>query len=149
MAEPRELPAPSIVADLCAQEAWRQAANEDTRRVLELACDTIRAVMRRCVTLARRNETAEADDPDSSMMPASVEWEFDICEGDVTAGRESAVAEVNRDDTDVPEYRGGIVTYRTLSIPAVTWYPAAADAVEVRALGRWLIQIADWLEGLK
>jgi len=84
MAEPRELPAPSIVADLCAQEAWRQAANEDTRRVLELACDTIRAVMRRCVTLARRNETAEADDPDSSMMPASVEWEFDICEGDVT-----------------------------------------------------------------
>ena len=438
MAEPRELPAPSIVADLCAQEAWRQAANEDTRRVLELACDTIRAVMRRCVTLARRNETAEADDPDSSMMPASVEWEFDICEGDVTmysrspspsmlrfstassgtatnailddlpksfslpsgelqstdqpilpvrvireavvnavmhrsyriqgaptqiiryanrleirnpghslksidhlgqpgsdtrnpkiaavlhevniaetkgsgirvmrelmqesnllpptmessrhpdqfvatflfhhflgpddvawlgnltaeqltdeesrvlvfvrevgaidnatyreinktetldasvhlrrlrdlkllekkgsgsrtyyvpgeafvlvprtgaagqatksreagaqsreleeqsrepgpesrereaqsrepaADRGSRVgAEVNRDDTDVPEYRGGIVTYRTLSIPAVTWYPAAADAVEVRALGRWLIQIADWLEGLK
>ena len=33
--QPRELPAPAIVADLCAQAAWREQANEDTRKVLD------------------------------------------------------------------------------------------------------------------
>ena len=57
---PYELPAPSIVADLCAQRAWDDAVDDDTRVRLEFASDTIRLLMRRCVHLAQRNERLEA-----------------------------------------------------------------------------------------
>jgi len=57
---PYELPAPSIVADLCAQRAWDDEVDDDTRLRLEFASDTIRMLMRRCVQLAKRNETLEA-----------------------------------------------------------------------------------------
>jgi hypothetical protein len=39
---PYELPPPSIVADLCAQRAWDDEVDDDTRLRLEFAADTIR-----------------------------------------------------------------------------------------------------------
>lgn len=57
---PYELPAPSIVADLCAQRAWDDEIDDDTRLRLEFAADTIRLLMARAVQLAKRNEVLEA-----------------------------------------------------------------------------------------
>lgn len=57
---PYELPAPTIVADLCAQRAWDDAVDDDTRLRLEFASDTIRALMRRCVHLSQTIERIEA-----------------------------------------------------------------------------------------
>jgi hypothetical protein len=148
--QPRELPAPAIVADLCAQEAWKQSANEDTRKVLELAAETIRAVMRRCVAIAHKVEIQEAEQPQPAESVASrVEWEFDIAEGDVMAGPVAAVAELNNEDPSSPDYAADLGPFRTLTVPLTAWYGNDSDAVEVRALGRWLVQIADWLEGTK
>jgi hypothetical protein len=148
--QPRELPAPAIVADLCAQEAWKQSANEDIRKVLELAAETIRAVMRRCVAIAHKVEIQEAEQPQPAESVASrVEWEFDIAEGDVMAGPGAAIAELNNEDPSSPDYAADLGPFRTLTVPLTAWYGNDSDAVEVRALGRWLVQIADWLEGTK
>lgn len=57
---PYELPAPSIVADLCAQRAWDDEVDDDTRLRLEFAADTIRFLMRRLVRQALHLERAEA-----------------------------------------------------------------------------------------
>lgn len=57
---PYELPAPSVVADLCAQRAWDDAVDDDTRLRLEFAADTIRLLMARCTRLALHLERAEA-----------------------------------------------------------------------------------------
>jgi hypothetical protein len=155
MAEPRELPAPSIVADLCAQAAWRQHANDDTRKVLELAADTIRSVMCRCVILARVNETSEAEElqPENpcpaAEVSSQVDWQFDIAEGDVMGGPDAALAELNNSDPGSLDYAADLGPFRTLTVPLTSWYGNQADAVEVRAFGRWLVQIADWLEGTK
>ena len=58
---PYELPAPSIVADLCAQRAWDDEVDDDTRVRLEFAADTIRLLMKRCVKLAALFERLEAE----------------------------------------------------------------------------------------
>lgn len=57
---PYELPAPTVVAELCAQRAWDDEIDDDTRLRLEFAADTIRALMRRCVHLSQQLEHAEA-----------------------------------------------------------------------------------------
>jgi hypothetical protein len=58
---PYELPAPSVVADLCAQRAWDDEVDDDTRVRLEFAADTIRLLMQRCVELAGLFERLEAE----------------------------------------------------------------------------------------
>ena len=57
---PYDLPAPSIVADLCAQRAWDDEVDDDTRLRLEFAADTIRELMQRLVRQALHLERAEA-----------------------------------------------------------------------------------------
>lgn len=57
---PHPLPAPSVVADLCAQAAWRDEIDDDVRLRLEFAADTIRLLMRRLVRQAQMLERAEA-----------------------------------------------------------------------------------------
>ena len=57
---PYELPAPTIVADLCAQRAWDDEVDDDTRLRLEFAADTIRHLMARTVVLAQQLEHLEA-----------------------------------------------------------------------------------------
>jgi hypothetical protein len=57
---PYELPPPSIVADLCAQRAWDDEVDDDTRLRLEFAADTIRHLMQRLVRQALHLERAEA-----------------------------------------------------------------------------------------
>jgi len=57
---PYELPPPSIVADLCAQRAWDDEIDDDTRLRLEFASDTIRHLMQRLVRQALHLERAEA-----------------------------------------------------------------------------------------
>jgi len=57
---PYELPPPSIVADLCAQRAWDDEIDDDTRLRLEFAADTIRMLMQRLVRQALHLERAEA-----------------------------------------------------------------------------------------
>ncbi|NBW18691.1 MAG: hypothetical protein EBR82_63035 [Caulobacteraceae bacterium] len=149
MPEPRELPAPAIVADLCAQEAWKQE-NENTRRVLESAAETIRAVIRRCIALAHKVEIHEAEDqePEESIS-STIAWEFDIAEGDVMVGPCAALAELNNEDPQRPDFDPDLGPFRTLTVPMVAWYGNDADAVEVRAFGKWLVQMADWLEGAR
>lgn len=140
----RNLPAPATVADMCAQHAWRCAEDENTRQHLELAAETIRALMARCVNLARHREQTEPPtaEPASDSL-VTVAWEFDVCEGEVLAGPDAVVAEINKDDAD------GVNEFRTLTLPCVTWFGADRDAVEVRALAGWLSQMADWLEGTR
>lgn len=58
---PYDLPAPSIVADLCAQRAWDDEVDDETRLRLEFAADTIRHLMKRCVELAGLFERLEAE----------------------------------------------------------------------------------------
>lgn len=141
----RNLPAPSAVADMAAQAAWQSAGNESLRLVLEYSADTIRALMARCVALARHREQSEPTPSEPASDPlATVAWEFDVCEGDVMAGPDSALAELNRDDA-----ADGVGEFRTLTIPCVTWFGHDRDAVEVRALAGWLAQMADWLEGVR
>jgi hypothetical protein len=57
---PYELPPPSIVADMCAQRAWDDEIDDDTRLRLEFAADTIRHLMQRLVRQALHLERAEA-----------------------------------------------------------------------------------------
>lgn len=57
---PYDLPAPTIVADLCAQRAWDDSVDDDTRLRLEFAADTIRLLMRRCIVLSQAIERIEA-----------------------------------------------------------------------------------------
>lgn len=57
---PYELPAPSVVADLCAQAAWRDEIDDDVRLRLEFAADTIRHLMQRLGRQAHALEVAEA-----------------------------------------------------------------------------------------
>jgi|688.fasta_scaffold504719_2 hypothetical protein len=140
MAE-RSLPAPSAVADMCAQTAWK-TPDENTRQILEYGAETIRALMARCVALARQKEPVERPAPNDQL--ATVAWEFDVAEGDVICGPDSAIAEINKDDD-----ADGVGEFRTLTIPCVTWFGNDRDAVELRALSGWLTQMADWLEGTR
>lgn len=140
----RNLPAPSAVADMCAQTAWK-TSDENTRLALEYSADTIRALMARCVALARYREQSEPRPSEPASDPlATVAWEFDVAEGDVICGPDSAIAEINKDDDD-----DGVGEFRTLTLPCVTWFGHDRDAVEVRALAGWLAQMADWLEGVR
>ena len=58
--KPYKLPPPATVADLCAQRAWDDEVDDDTRIRLEFAADTIRALMKRLVRQAMHLERAEA-----------------------------------------------------------------------------------------
>jgi hypothetical protein len=58
--KPYKLPPPATVADLCAQRAWDDDVDDGTRIRLELAADTIRALMKRLVRQAMHLERAEA-----------------------------------------------------------------------------------------
>jgi hypothetical protein len=57
---PYPAPAPLIVADLCAQAAWLDAVDDDSRLRLEWAADTIRALHARLVRQAGVLEQLEA-----------------------------------------------------------------------------------------
>jgi hypothetical protein len=58
---PYPLPAPLIVADLCAQAAWLDAIDDDSRLRLEWAADTIRDLHARLVRNAATLERTESD----------------------------------------------------------------------------------------
>jgi hypothetical protein len=58
--KPYELPAPKVVADMCAVQAWRDHIDDDSRLLLEMSADTIRLLMARCVQLAQKLELVEA-----------------------------------------------------------------------------------------
>lgn len=138
----KNLPAPAAVADMAAQAAWQSAHDENIRLVLEYSADTIRALMARCVALSQSLEQSEL--PSEDDHPTTVAWEFDLAEGEVLAGPDTAVAETNHDHA--PD---GVGDFRTLTVPCVTWFGFDRDAVEVRAFARWLLQAANWLEGTK
>jgi hypothetical protein len=57
---PYKLPAPSVLADMCAIQAWRDHIDDDSRLLLEMSADTIRLLMARCVRLAQQLERKEA-----------------------------------------------------------------------------------------
>jgi hypothetical protein len=58
---PHPAPAPLIVADLCAQAAWLDAIDDDSRLRLEWAADTIRELHARLVKNAATLEKTEAE----------------------------------------------------------------------------------------
>ena len=55
-----KLPPALTVADMCAQRAWDDDVDDDTRLLCEMAADTIRLLHKRLMTLAHNNEQAEA-----------------------------------------------------------------------------------------
>lgn len=57
---PYDLPSPSVVADLCAMQAWHDHVDDHSRLLLEMSADTIRLLMARCVRLAHALERKEA-----------------------------------------------------------------------------------------
>ena len=57
--KPYRLPPPIVVADTCAASCWRDEVDDESRLLLEMAADTIRALMKRCVHLAKQLEQAE------------------------------------------------------------------------------------------
>lgn len=62
MAEnPYQLPAPSVVAALCAHAAWRDDVSDRDRVYLEWAADTIRALLLDKCRLLSRAEHLEAE----------------------------------------------------------------------------------------
>lgn len=58
--KPYELPPALTVAEMCAQRAWDDDVDDDTRLLCEMAADTIRALHKRLMRLAHNNEQAEA-----------------------------------------------------------------------------------------
>ena len=58
---PYELPAPMMVADMCALQAWMDHIDDDSRLLHEQAADTIRNLMRRCMKLAQVIERMETN----------------------------------------------------------------------------------------
>jgi hypothetical protein len=56
---PYELPGPSVVADLCALQAWKDEVDDESRLLLEMSADTIRLLMARCIKLAQALERKE------------------------------------------------------------------------------------------
>jgi len=58
--KPYELPAPDVLANLCAMQAWHDHVDDDSRLLLEMSADTIRILMARCVRLAQALERKEA-----------------------------------------------------------------------------------------
>lgn len=58
--KPYTLPAPTVVADRAERRAWDDDCDDDSRLVLEMAADTIRALMARCVAVAAAAERVEA-----------------------------------------------------------------------------------------
>jgi hypothetical protein len=57
--KPYRLPPAKIVADTCAVSCWRDDIDDESRLLLEMAADTIRQLMARCVVLAQHLERAE------------------------------------------------------------------------------------------
>ena len=54
-------PAPLVLADLCATQAWSDQIDDHSRRLLEWAADTIRCVVRMNAQLSHDKEHLEAD----------------------------------------------------------------------------------------
>ena len=59
--KPYKLPPAAVVADTCATMAWNDEVDDDARLALEMAADTIRALMKRLGAQARVLELTEAD----------------------------------------------------------------------------------------
>jgi hypothetical protein len=58
--KPYELPAPMVVADMCALQAWMDDIDDNSRLLHEMSADTIRDLMKRCMKLAQTIERMEA-----------------------------------------------------------------------------------------
>jgi hypothetical protein len=58
--QPFDLPPALTVADLCAQQAWENDIDDESRLRLEMAADTIRALHRRLMQISKTLETTEA-----------------------------------------------------------------------------------------
>jgi hypothetical protein len=56
----RRVPAPLVVAERCMARAWDDDVDDRTRRLLEMAHDTIHRLASRVVKLAAFSERAEA-----------------------------------------------------------------------------------------
>lgn len=54
-------PAPLVLADMCAQRAWLDSIDDDTRKLLEWAADTLRCVVRMNARLSHDKEQLEGD----------------------------------------------------------------------------------------
>lgn len=58
---PGDPPAPLVLANMCATQAWNDNIDDNSRLLLEWAADTIRAVTRENGRHAVRAEVAEAE----------------------------------------------------------------------------------------
>ena len=58
---PYPAPAPLVLADMCAMQAWQDNIDDESRKLLEWAADTIRCVVRMNACLSHDKETLEAD----------------------------------------------------------------------------------------
>jgi hypothetical protein len=58
---PYPAPAPLVLADMCAMHSWNDNLDDDARRLLEWAADTIRCVVRMNAQLSHDKEQLEGD----------------------------------------------------------------------------------------
>jgi hypothetical protein len=53
--------APLVLADMCAMQAWKDDIDDESRKLLEWAADTIRCVVRMNARLSHDKEQLEGD----------------------------------------------------------------------------------------
>ena len=58
---PYPAPAPLVLADMCAMQAWKDGIDDHSRKLLEWAADVIRQVVRENHRLSHRAEQVEGD----------------------------------------------------------------------------------------
>lgn len=58
---PYPAPAPLVLADMCAMHCWKDDIDDESRKLLEWAADTIRCVVRMNARLSHDKEQLEGD----------------------------------------------------------------------------------------
>ena len=58
---PYPAPAPLVLADMCAIQAWKDDIDDESRKLLEWAADMLRQVVRENHRLSHRAEQVEGD----------------------------------------------------------------------------------------
>ncbi len=65
---PYQPPAPLVLADMCAVHAWSDHVDDQSRKLLEWAADTIRCVVRMNARLSHDKEQLEGDNAHLFML---------------------------------------------------------------------------------
>ena len=65
---PYPCPAPLVLADMCAMHCWSEGIDDNSRKLLEWAADTIRCIVRLNARLSHDKEMLEGDNAHLFML---------------------------------------------------------------------------------